>query len=78
MALKVKRASLKESTLDASNEHNVLKFCTNVLVAHRSGAFGNRPALWNFLQDVAANLNCKKEGFRYFTNSKALSQSMKV
>lgn len=47
--LKVKRPTLKESALAASSEHNVYKFCTQILAAHRSGAFGGRPALWNFL-----------------------------
>lgn len=31
-----------------------------------------------FLQEVAANLNRRKEGFRYSDNSKALAQPMKV
>jgi len=31
-----------------------------------------------FLGDVVANLNRKKEGFRYLENFKALAQAMKV
>jgi hypothetical protein len=76
--LKVKRPTLKESAIATSNEHNLYKFCGDILSAHRSGAFGGRPALWDFMRDVAANLNRRKEGFRFSENSKALAQAMKV
>lgn len=75
--LKVKRPTLKESAIAASNEHNLYKFCGDILSAHRSGAFRGRLALWDFMRDVAANLN-RKEGFRFSENSKALAQAMKV
>ena len=60
--LKVKRLTLKEQALFASNEHNLFKFCSGILHAHRSGAFGGRPTLWDFMRDIAANLNCRKKG----------------
>ena len=76
--MKVKLPTLKELALSASNEHNLYKFCTDILSAHRSGLFGGKPTLWDFMQDVAANLNRRKEGYSYSENSKAFSQSKKV
>ena len=57
--LKVKRPTLKESAKLASDEHDLMKFCNNILAAHRSGVFGGKPALWDFMKDSAANLNRK-------------------
>ena len=74
----MKRPTLKEFAIAASNESNLYGFCGNILNAHRSGAFGGKPTLWDFMRDVAANLNCRKEGVRFFENSKALAQAMKV
>lgn len=62
----------------ASQDHNVLKFCTNIIAAHRSGAFGGRPALWDFMKDVARNLNRKKTRYRFSTNCKSFAQAMKI
>lgn len=69
----MKRPTLKESAFNASNEHNLYKFCNDILSAHRSGSFRGKLALWDFIRDVAANLNWKREGFRYCENSKALA-----
>lgn len=52
--LKVKRPTLKEAAALSSSDGNVFKFCNNILAAHRTGAFGGKPALWDFLKDVAA------------------------
>lgn len=76
--LKIKRPTLKEMVMAASNEYNVYKFCGDILSAHRSGAFGGRPALWDFMRDVVANLNRRKQGFQFSENSKAMAQAMKV
>ena len=65
-------------TLAASNEHNVYKFCGDILSAHESGAFRGRPALWDFMQDVAANLNRKKQGIQFLEILMAMAQAMKV
>ena len=57
----------------------MLLFCQNIVVAHRSGAFGGKPALWDFLRDIAQNLNLeKKNGHRYSKNSKSFTQAMKI
>ena len=76
--LKVKCPSLKESAIDASSECNLYKLCGDILNAHRSGAFGGKPTLWDFMRDIATNLNRRKEGVRFSENSKALAQAMKV
>lgn len=55
--LKVKRPTLKEMAKESSSKQNLLKFCNNILNAHRSGAFGGRHVLWDFMKDVAQNLN---------------------
>ena len=60
--LKVKRPSLRELARDASGSHNALKFCHSILNAHRCGAFGGKPALWDFLHDVAQNVSQDDRG----------------
>lgn len=59
--LKVNCLTLKEQAMAASNEYNVYKFCGDILRVHRSDAFGGKVALWDFMQDVVANLNCRKK-----------------
>ena len=39
---------------------------------------GGKPALWDFLKDVANNLNHKKQRARWSRNSLAFSQTMKM
>jgi hypothetical protein len=34
-----------------------VSFCNNMLSAHHTNAFGGKPTLWDFLKDVAINLN---------------------
>ena len=76
--LKVKRPSLHELAREASNTNNVMKFCHSIINAHRLGAFSGKPALWDFLRDVAQNVNWASTGNRYSKNSKCLGQVMKV
>lgn len=76
--LKVSRPTLRQSAQGATDQHNVYKFCTDIISAHRTGVMGGKPALWDFLRDVASNLNRKKQGIRWSTNSKAFSQAMKM
>ena len=76
--LKVSRPTLKESAKQSSDQHNVHKFSADIIVAHRTGAMGGKPALWDFLKDVATNLNRKKQGIRWSTNFVAFSQAMKI
>ena len=76
--LKVKRPSLRDLATEASCGHNVLKFCQNIINAHRSGALGGKPALWDLLRDVVQNLNRDRRGKRYSKNTKCLGEVMKV
>jgi hypothetical protein len=39
-------------------------FCNNILSTHCTNAFGGKLALWDFMKDVARNLNRKKEGYK--------------
>ena len=59
--LKVKRLTLKEAAREACEGHELLKFCNSIIAAHRTRAFGGKLALWDFLKDVAENLNRKKK-----------------
>jgi hypothetical protein len=43
--LKVKRPTLRELSKESSNKGDILKFCNNILAAHRVGAFGRKPTL---------------------------------
>ena len=38
--LKTKRPTMRESTTYASSDNNLIKFCNNIISAHRIGAFG--------------------------------------
>ena len=76
--LKVKRPSLRELARDASGSHNALKFCHSILNAYRCGAFGGKPALWDFLHDVAQNVSRDDRGNRYSENTRCLGEVMKV
>ena len=76
--LKVKRPSLRELAREACASHNVIKFCHSIINAHRAGAFGGKPALWDFLSDVAQNVGREVRGNRYSANTKCLGEVMKV
>jgi hypothetical protein len=39
-------------------------FCNNILSTHCTNVFGGKLALWDFMKDVARNLNRKKEGYK--------------
>jgi hypothetical protein len=76
--LKMFRPLLKQLVGIGDPATDVLKFCTNIVAAYRTSAFGGKPALWNFMKDVATNLNRKKQGFRFSTNSKSFAQTLKI
>ena len=76
--LKVKRPRLRDLASEASCGHNVIKFCQSIINAHRSGALGGKLALWDFLCDVAQNLNRDRRGKWYSKNTKCLGEVMKV
>lgn len=48
--LKVSRPTLKESAKQSSNQHNVHKFCSDIIAALRTGAMGGKPALWSIFE----------------------------
>ena len=75
---KVKRPTMCESARLASSNNNLIKFCNNMISAHRTAAFGGMDGLWDFFKDVAANLNKKDSGHRYNDNTKCFSQAMRV
>lgn len=76
--LEVTRPTLKESARLCANSHNMQKNCTNIIATHRSRVFGGRPTLWNFLQDVAVNLNQSDRGKRFMENIKSFALAMKM
>ena len=76
--LKVKQWGLKLSALENFNREDVLSFCNNILAAHRTNAFGGKPALWDFLWDVTKNLNRVRQGHRFSPNAKSFGQAMKI
>jgi hypothetical protein len=65
---------LRDICNEAGNRKDIFKFCNSIVLAHRSGAFGGRDALWDLLRDVAANLNRKKQGHTFRKGTKLLSQ----
>ena len=55
--LKMSKLSLKGVSMEMQKRKDVFAFCSNILHAHRTNAFGGKPALWDFLKDVATNIN---------------------
>ena len=43
--LKAKRSTMRESAKNASADMNLIKFCNNIINAHKVGAFGGKDAL---------------------------------
>ena len=76
--LKARRPTMRQSAITATSDGNLMKFCNNIISAHRTGAFGGKPGLWDFLKDVAGNLNRKGRGNRYSENTKCFSQAMRI
>jgi hypothetical protein len=76
--LKMSRPTLRERERQLEGERGILNFCHNIISAHRTGAFGGKPALWDFMQDVARNLNRSAKGFRFSDNSKSFARAMKM
>jgi hypothetical protein len=76
--LQMIRPNLKDISHECLNRKDVMLFCQNIVVAHRTSAFGDKPALWDFFWDVAQNLNRRKAGHRYSKNTKSFAQAMKI
>jgi len=55
--LKVSHHGLKFSLVESFNRKDVLSFYNNILAAHKTNTFWEKLALWDFLGDVAINLN---------------------
>ena len=64
--------------MSASLDNNLIKLYNNIISAHRIGAFGGKHALWDFMKDIAQNLNCKDLGNRYSENTKCYAQAMRI
>jgi hypothetical protein len=58
--LKMFRPLLKQLRMTGDDGNDILKFCTNIVSVHRTSAFGGKPALWDFMKDVATNLNRRR------------------
>ena len=76
--LKMDTYGLRLSVEENFNRKDVLSFCNNIIAAHKTNVFGGKLALWDFLQDVANNLNCRKQGHHFSKNTKSFCQVMKV
>jgi hypothetical protein len=46
--LQMTRPNLKDISHECLNRKDVMLFCQNIVVAHRTGAFGGKPVLWDF------------------------------
>ncbi len=60
--MKMFRPSLKASSFECLKRKHVFQFCSNILFANHTNAFGGKPAIWDFFElDVARNVNHKKK-----------------
>lgn len=75
-ALSIRRKKLEELLGVAHDRKDLRLFLRNIVNAHRSGAFGGKEGLWDFLIDVAKNLQRVAKGYRYSKRTKAFSQAM--
>ena len=69
---------MRESARNALSDNNLIKFCNINISAHRIGAFGGKEGLWDFMKDVAANLNRKNSRNCYSENTRCFSQAMRI
>ena len=73
--LQIYKPLLQELKNSSDVQGDTLKFCTSILTADKIGAFGGKAALWDFMKDIANNLNRKKEGFHFSGNTRAFFQT---
>ncbi|CAM6105892.1 unnamed protein product [Calypogeia fissa] len=76
LMLQAKVPKLRDICGEAANQKNVNKFCTSIMLAHKSGAFGGRAAVWDMLTDIVSNLNKKQQGKRYKKGTMLLCQTL--
>ena len=55
--LKMLKPTLLEQAHHVDSKWGMLSFCHNVIATHRIGTFGGKPTLWDFIRDIAKNLN---------------------
>lgn len=60
---------MKETAKNVASDNNLMRFCNDIISAHRTRAFRGKSALWGFLNDVAANLNKDDHGNHYNENT---------
>jgi hypothetical protein len=75
---KVSQRVVKLSAVESFNRKDVLTFCNNILEAHITNAFGGKPTLWDFLRDVATNLNRVRHCHIFLKNTKSFAQTMRI
>jgi len=45
LQLKTRRLTMRESTIKAFVDYNLIKFCNNIIIVHRIGTFGGKEGL---------------------------------
>lgn len=78
VALSVKVRSLRGSLSESMNRKDVQKFCNDIREAHSQGKFDGKPALWNFLTDIAQNVIRPGHKRRYNKTTKELFETIRI
>ncbi|CAM6096732.1 unnamed protein product [Calypogeia fissa] len=73
-ALSTKKRKLEELLGVVADRKDLRTFLRNIVNGYRVGAFGGKEAIWDFMYDIARNLNRKSQGFRYNPRTKAIAQ----
>jgi hypothetical protein len=75
-ALSTRKKKLEELLGVAADRKDLKLFLRNIVNGHRNGAFGGKEGLWDFLKDVARNLERSSKGVHYTKRTKAIAQAM--
>lgn len=75
-ALSTRKRKLEELLGVAADRKDLRLFLRNIVTGHRNGAFGGKDALWDFLKDVAKNLERNPKGNRFSQRTKAIAHTM--
>lgn len=78
LALSVKIRSLRDTLCESMRRGDVTKFCMDIKEAHSQGKFEGKPALWNFLTDIAQNIIRPGHKKRYKKTTKELFETIKI
>ncbi|CAM6127583.1 unnamed protein product [Calypogeia fissa] len=76
LMLQKRDPKLRDMCVDSANKADQLRFCQNVLLCHKGGAFGGRETLWDLLRDIVANLTRSGKGCRWRPGTKVLMQTL--